>query len=219
MFRRPELVEALKAQENIYNDRTKLVRAEVEELRSALDREDLYFLGRAEAGVPIIIVGSNRFNGTAGEKSIVVVKTIVEKLLKNYLDNPRGPYHWPDLRDQLRWLQKMIVELEESLAAGRNDNVVSRAMAIGTGISRIAYWLIAAVDAAAGAKLRFDGRDNGKKNTRKRGLDTKSKVCEAARALKLKHPTYTRNRLADEVGSHFGISRHTINPWLKEIGL
>ncbi len=206
-----------KANAAITEDRTQLVRTEMERLRAILDDADLFHLRRAEMGLPLIVLGWDQHPDGSGQASLAAIEAIIDKLYRRYEDDPPGPYHWPDLRGDLKHLQARITDLREALAVGQVDNAIGRAIAVGTGIGRLGYWLLAGSDAAGGAKNRFDGAANGLKATEKRRHKKRDEVCEAAAALHREHPTYKRWRIAVDLEEKFKISKHTIYPWLEKI--
>ncbi|WP_157505495.1 hypothetical protein [Geminicoccus roseus] len=200
-------------------ERRAKVRAEAETLWGCLDETERSALQRAESGLPLTMLDHNQYPDQAGENALRVIRSTIEKLCASYEEVPRPAGHWPDLRGDLRALQARLDDLDESRRTGQEDNAIGRAIAIGAAFSRLGFWLISASDAAGGAKQRADGVSNGRKATVAREHKFRAEICAEAEEIRQRHPTYSRNRIAVDLGKKFGVSKDTIYPWLTELGL
>jgi hypothetical protein len=203
---------------DIFHNRAPLVRAEVARLRACLDETDLWFLRRAQAGFPLTVLEYNDYPDGSGRRAIEAVEVIIKKLIAHYYHNPPKPYHWPYLGPGLNELRKRINDLHEALAAGQNDNAVGRAIAIGTGISWLGFWLLTAPDAAAGAASRIKGAMGRQQPKEPEGNPLTEQLGEEALEEMKREPRSVRKIAKDLSGRH-GVNFNTLRGWLKRPAL
>lgn len=168
-------------------DRVALVSAEIERLRSRLDRRQKSILRQAHAGAAPIVLDIGPWNNETGMTASI---EMIEGAARAMLEAPPRD-EWPDWGKELPRLLKWIGHWREARAAGHIDSVGLYAMSIGMMFTRMAFLLIdgKAIARSASARLNQRRSHNGRReNEAERKTELRQEVLRLDLELRTRRP-------------------------------